>query len=167
MPRGAARQRVLPHVVVHRVARLSMSACAHATRASGRAGFGPGGCGGCHYNVHLFTRAILRHVDQHVQMCVQGLTMNGIERWHPDRAEHARVLSTWTTQDVDRILGLNPLLVGCWTCLMASVPAPLGLQRLMKAPWTDLWGPVRKYMDGDVAKEDSFPPGPRIIEQEM
>ena len=117
--------------------------------------------------VKHFVRAMLLSVES---MCMsqplRGLDMETIQRWLPDQNDHTAPLQSWKTDAVEA-LGLNPLMVGCWTCLMHDVP-PGGLQHLLTAPFTKLWAPVRRYCaDRDPGDEARFPPGPRIIHQQM
>ena len=126
-----------------------------------------GGHGSSVYSVQHFTRMILLSVDAEcIPGAVQGLRMRDIQKWHPDRNQHADALLTWST-DAVAALGVNPLMIGCWTCLMNDVPEE-GLRRLLTRPWADLWEPVQKYRAERVPEnEDSYAPGPRIIEQQL
>ena len=124
-----------------------------------------GGRGTHNYHVLHFTRAMLLAIDARLSGAVRGYTMKQIQAWTPDQNDHLQVLLGQSTDQIEA-MGVNPLMLGCWTCLMNDV-SDGDLERFLRASWADLWWPVRKYMAEATESEDSFPPGPRIIASQM
>ena len=88
--------------------------------------------------------------------------------WTPDKNEHCELFANMRCSEVERLFGVSPLLLSCWTCLVGQVPAE-GRSRLIEADSED----IRAVLDLDemaqlqLAPAQRFRMGPRALAEAL
>ena len=106
-------------------------------------------------------------IEQHCPKLSDGVTLGEISQWTPDENCHLASISGMRGSDTRATFGTPPLMMGCWTCLINSIPAEWH-GKALKVDTAWLMGMVHDYEANlrSCSEEDPpFPPGPRILFQ--
>ena len=88
--------------------------------------------------------------------------------WTPDKRQHCEPFVDMRCSEVERLFGVCPLLLSCWTCLVGQVPAE-GRERLLEADSAD----IRAVLDLDEIAQQHLPHarrfrmGPRALAEAL
>jgi hypothetical protein len=121
------------------------------------------------YHAKSFCRAVLLIIEQYYPALCDDLRLAEIGQWTPDENAHLASIADMRGDEARRIFGLTPLMMGCWSCLINTIPGT-ELEHALDFDPALLMGIFRDYeasvcSQGGDAADPPFAPGPRILFQ--
>ncbi len=119
------------------------------------------------YNAKSFCRAMLLKLERHSPDVCGRLLLAQILEWTPDQRSLTEQVAWMSGEQVTSTFACSPLLLGCWACLLNTIPSDTRSEAL-KWDCAKLMGIYRDYelrhSDEPVGATDpEYPPGPRIL----
>jgi len=124
----------------------------------GKLGF-RGGMDKAHeYKVKSFTRVLMAMCSMRQPNCFAELQFSDILNFCPDERSYADVLSGLRVGDVEHMVGVEVLMVSCWTCLFGALRASGRLKDLLSFSSSQ----ILRLLTDDQLKQLILPPGERF-----
>ena len=101
------------------------------------------------YLVKHLLRCVLLRLQEESPRRLDSVTLSQVADLLPDEREHLTPLLGMTLAAVEAESGSNPLLLGCTSCLLNTLP-PAQLQKALRASNVDLMRLIRRHEHEEV-----------------
>ena len=104
------------------------------------------------YNVKNFVRMVLIALEAKIPGLFDGIPFHRLSDWMPDQCEYTKQLPQ--AIDVQKVLGVSPLFLACWCCMVGWTP-DAEQQVALNASEDALWAPFLQHENAQLDSSDS------------